>query len=81
MIKVNEMEYGEIYTEQFSHFNTTLIEENKNNNSEISELINNASSHFIDYLYTKRKIRTYDWTIKFNDQNSGLLIVGDLPDE
>jgi len=106
---LNEMEYGEIYTEKFSHFNTTLIEENKNNNSETSELnlikdnytktINPemclsiglgeptkiysspSPSHFIDYLHTKRKIRTGDWTIKFNDQNSGLLIVGDLPEE
>jgi len=35
----NTIDFVEVYSEVFSFFNTTLIEENKNNNSETSELI------------------------------------------
>jgi len=35
----NDIDFVEIYSEKFSFFNTTLIEENKNNNSDASELI------------------------------------------
>ena len=35
----NTIDFVEVYSEEFSFFNTTLIEENKNNNSEVSELI------------------------------------------
>ena len=36
---LNKIKYVEYYSEQFSYFNTTLIEENKNNILEISELM------------------------------------------
>ena len=35
----NTIDFVEVFSEEFSFFNTTLIEENKNNNSEVSELI------------------------------------------
>ena len=40
---------------------------------------NPSPPHFIDDLRTKNKIETQDWTIKFNEQNKGQLIIGDLP--
>ena len=106
---LNKIKYVEYYSEQFSYFNTTLIEENKNNILEISELMlikynisNNINQemclsigisgdfkvfsdpsplHFIENLYKKKKIKTYDWTIKFTEQNKGLLIIGNVPHE
>ena len=106
---LNQMPFGEIYSEEFLYFNTTLKEQNINNNSEITEIVfikdnltnsnnpemclvigigepvkiyNNPSlQHIIDHLYSKRKLKTSDWTIKFTDQNSGLLIIGNLPHE
>ena len=35
---LKSIDFGQIYHEQFSYFNTTLIEESQNNNSEITEL-------------------------------------------
>ena len=35
--------------------------------------------HFLDNLYNSRNISTRDWTIKFTDNNKGLLIIGNLP--
>ena len=40
---------------------------------------NPSPPHFIDYLSSKNKIETQDWTIKFTDKNKGQLIIGDLP--
>ena len=40
---------------------------------------NPSPPHFIDDLRSKHKIETQDWTIKFTEQNKGLLIIGDLP--
>jgi len=40
---------------------------------------NPSPPHFIDYLRSKNKIETQDWTIKFTEQNKGQLIIGDLP--
>ena len=99
----------EVYSEQFSYFNTTLIEENKNNNSIITDIIlvkdnstntsnlemclslglgkyarsfiNPEPPHFIDDLRSKNIIKNKYWTLKFTDQNNGLLIIGSKPDE
>ena len=40
---------------------------------------NPSPPHFINDLYSKNKIETQDWTIKFTDRNKGQLIIGDLP--
>ena len=105
----NLFETVEVYSEQFSYFNTTLIEENKNNNSESTDIIlvkdnstntsnqemclslglgkytrsfiNPEPPHFIDDLRSKNIIKKKYWTIKFTDQNNGLLIIGNKPDE
>ena len=36
--------------------------------------------HFVDHLHDKRITKTDHWTIKFTEQNKGLLIIGDLPE-
>ena len=105
---LNQIDLVEFYSEKYSFFNTTLIEEYKDNNTEITEIFlvkekndtiteekemclsiglsqfyqvysSFVPPHFIDNLHTQRKIKTVDWTIKFTDQNNGLLIIGDLP--
>ena len=40
---------------------------------------NPSPPHFIYDLYSKNKIETQDWTIKFTEKNKGQLIIGDLP--
>ena len=106
---LNTIDFCQIYNEQFSFFNTTLIEENQSNNSDISELqlikdnytestnpemclniglgepttiyTNPSVVHFIEFIYSRRKITTGDFTFKFTGQNNGLLIIGNLPHE
>ena len=38
---------------------------------------NPSPPHFIYDLYSKNKIETQDWTIKFTEKNKGQLIIGD----
>ena len=105
----NRFEYVEIYSEYFCYYNNTLIEGNKDNNLQMTELIivkdnsTKASNgemclslglgknertfihpeppQFIDDLYNQRKIEKRFWTLKFTEQNNGLLIIGNKPDE
>ena len=107
---LNEIDFVEMYSEEFTHFNTSLIDQYKNNNSDVSELvllrdnytksinpemclslgflepyamsyINPPPPHIVKHLHKKRKINTIDWTLKFTDNNNGLLIIGELPED
>ena len=105
---LNQIKFVEFYSEEFSYYNTSILEQITDNNVEKGEIIlvkDNTTTtdnpemclsiglnefyrvystfvppHFVDDLHNKRITRTEHWTIKFTDQNSGLLIIGDLPE-
>ena len=43
--------------------------------------LNPEPPHFVDDLYSKKKITRQLWTLKFNEENKGYLIIGDKPHE
>ena len=105
---LNQIKFVEFYSEDFSYYNTSILEQINDNTSEKGEIIfikDNTTTtdnpemcltiglnefyrvystfippHFIDHLHNKRITKTGHWTIKFTDQYSGLLIIGDLPE-
>ena len=102
---LNTIDFVEFYSEQYSFYNATFLEDNnylvnseiilakdnttKNKNPEMCLSIGIGNNykifsqyeppHFIDNLYSNKKIETSDWTIKFTESNKGFLILGNLP--